>query len=111
MFGLSTLGYIGWGLFFFAFVLILREHSRHINIRMSLNAFIKWILLDDNARSFHAEKFIELLKNEKFKDDRELFLASDRYVETLATILKREGAILKVEGLMMEYSDKEISIK
>ena len=95
-------GYIGWGLFVLTLLILIVQHKRHINFRMSLSAYAKWILLDDTTRDNHKGKFKDFLKTTKFRDDQDLFLMTDRTIEQMATLLKDEGSLLVVDNLMKE---------
>ena len=95
-------GYIGWGLFVLTLLMLIIVQKRHINFRMSLSAYAKWILLDDITRDDHKGKFKDFLKTTKFSDNQDLFLITDRIIEGMATHLKDEGSLEVVENLMKE---------
>ena len=95
-------GYIGWGLFVLTLLILVIQHKRHINFRMSLAAYAKWILLDDTTREDHKGKFKDFLKTTNFRDDQDLFLVSDRAIEEMATGLKDSGSLQVVTNLMRE---------
>jgi len=95
-------GYIGWGLFVLTLLISIIQYQRHINIRMSLSVYVKWILLNDTIRDNHRGKFKDFLKTRKFRDDDDLFLTTDRMIEGMAMYLKNEGSFLAVTNLMKE---------
>jgi len=71
---------------------------------MSLSAYAKWLLLDDEIRNNHKDKFINFLQNEKLHDDQDLlFLMSDRAIEEMAISLKEAGSLLTVQEMMRKY--------
>ena len=92
--------YIGWGLFVLTLIILVIQHQRHINFRMSLSAYAKWMLLDDVTREDHKGKFKDFLKTTKFRDDQDLFLVSDHAIEEIATGLKDSGSLQVVTKLM-----------
>jgi len=101
--GIEMFGYIGWGLFVLTLLISVVQHKRHINFRMSLSAYVKWMLLDDTTRDNHKGKFKDFLKTTEFGDYKDLFLATDRAIEEMATTLKDEGSsLLVVTKLMRE---------
>jgi len=68
MFGLTTIGYIGWGLFILLLIIFMVQQKRHINFRMSLSTYAKWLLLDDETRNGQKHNFIDFIKNGNFQD-------------------------------------------
>jgi len=107
MFGLTILGYIGWGLFILAIMAYLGQQRKHLNIRMSLCTYAKWLLLDDEIRNTHKQNFIASLKTGSYPDNAALFLLSDYAVEDMALGVKEEGSLMAVEDLMKKYVDIE----
>jgi len=96
-------GYIGWGLFVLTLLILIVQHKRHINFRISLSAYVKWMLLDDATRDNHKGKFKEFLKTTNFRDNKDLFLVSDHAIEEMATVLRGGGeSLLVVTKLMRE---------
>jgi len=107
MFGLTILGYIGWGLFILAIMAYLGQQRKHLNIRISLCAYAKWLLLDDEIRNNHKQNFIASLKTGSYPDNASLFILSDYVVEHMALDLKEEGSLITVEDLMKKYVEIE----
>ena len=110
MFGLNLIGYIGWGLFILTLLAYFAENRRNfkiLNIRMSLCAYAKWLLLDDETRNIHKQNFIASLKTGSYPNNASLFLLSDYAVEEMALGLKAEGSLIAVEDLMKKYVDIE----
>jgi hypothetical protein len=76
--------YVGWILFIISAIWFWKSYKYSQVKRIHLNSYIIFLLLRDNVREDHKQKFVDWVQNTEFKDANMLSIRASKVIEDLA---------------------------